>query len=211
MLARIWGFGMWPSSCRRSSDHQSAPCCSHCSSVIATAARPRRFPRVGPGTLLKFGNRLEVFHGPAIAGDPFRPGRPISGFRTGPARYGTRRAQRQRRRTAAILLPRLAEPIGPAISTAASEQALKFALDSPLEQAGFEPSVPQMGRFRIDHVGSRAIALISVGSHVADTSARRSRPHGGATRCGFLEPGPAGLPARLVEGNLISDAVYCRP
>ena len=138
MLARIWGFGMWPSSCRRSSDHQSAPCCSHCSSVIATAARPRRFPCVGPGALLKFGNRLEVFHGPAVAGDPFRPGWPISGFRTGPARYGTRRAQRQRRRTAAILLPRLAEPIGPAISTAASEQALKFALDSPLEERRFE-------------------------------------------------------------------------
>lgn len=29
------------------------------------------------------GNRLEAFHGPAIAGDPFKPGRPISGFRTG--------------------------------------------------------------------------------------------------------------------------------
>jgi 2,3-dihydroxybiphenyl 1,2-dioxygenase len=34
------------------------------------------------------GNRLEVFHGPAIAGDPFRPGRPISGFRTGPLGMG---------------------------------------------------------------------------------------------------------------------------
>lgn len=32
------------------------------------------------------GNRLEAFHGPAVADDPFRPGRPISGFRTGP--YG---------------------------------------------------------------------------------------------------------------------------
>ncbi len=29
------------------------------------------------------GNRLEVFHGPEIATAPFRPGRPISGFRTG--------------------------------------------------------------------------------------------------------------------------------
>src|ERR1700676_92702 len=29
------------------------------------------------------GNRLEVFHGPEIAMDPFRPGRSISGFRTG--------------------------------------------------------------------------------------------------------------------------------
>ena len=34
------------------------------------------------------GNRLEVFHGPAAAGDPFRPGRPISGFRTGPLGMG---------------------------------------------------------------------------------------------------------------------------
>lgn len=34
------------------------------------------------------GNRLEVFHGPAVAGDPFRPGRPISGFRTGPLSMG---------------------------------------------------------------------------------------------------------------------------
>jgi hypothetical protein len=33
-------------------------------------------------------NRLEVFHGPAVAGDPFRPGRPISGFRTGPLGMG---------------------------------------------------------------------------------------------------------------------------
>src|SRR5262249_29332791 len=29
------------------------------------------------------GNRVEVFHGAEIASDPFRPGRPISGFRTG--------------------------------------------------------------------------------------------------------------------------------
>ncbi len=29
------------------------------------------------------GNPLEAFHGPEIASDPFRPGRPISGFRTG--------------------------------------------------------------------------------------------------------------------------------
>jgi 2,3-dihydroxybiphenyl 1,2-dioxygenase len=29
------------------------------------------------------GNRLEVFHGPEIASDPFKPGRAISGFRTG--------------------------------------------------------------------------------------------------------------------------------
>ncbi len=34
------------------------------------------------------GNRLEVFHGPAVATDPFVPGRPISGFRTGPLGMG---------------------------------------------------------------------------------------------------------------------------
>lgn len=34
------------------------------------------------------GNRLEVFHGAAVADTPFRPGRPISGFRTGPLGMG---------------------------------------------------------------------------------------------------------------------------
>jgi 2,3-dihydroxybiphenyl 1,2-dioxygenase len=34
------------------------------------------------------GNRLEVFHGPEIADEPFRPGRNISGFRTGPLGVG---------------------------------------------------------------------------------------------------------------------------
>ena len=34
------------------------------------------------------GNRLEVFHHPAVAADPFQPGRPISGFRTGPLGMG---------------------------------------------------------------------------------------------------------------------------
>lgn len=34
------------------------------------------------------GNQLEVFHGPAVASDPFQPGRPISGFRTGPLGMG---------------------------------------------------------------------------------------------------------------------------
>jgi 2,3-dihydroxybiphenyl 1,2-dioxygenase len=34
------------------------------------------------------GNRLEVFHGPALASDPFMPGRAISGFRTGPLGMG---------------------------------------------------------------------------------------------------------------------------
>ena len=34
------------------------------------------------------GNRLEVFYGAEIASDPFRPGRSISGFRTGPLGMG---------------------------------------------------------------------------------------------------------------------------
>src|SRR5712675_871448 len=34
------------------------------------------------------GNRLEVFHGPEIAADPFMPGRAFSGFRTGPFGMG---------------------------------------------------------------------------------------------------------------------------
>ena len=34
------------------------------------------------------GNRLELFHGPALAEEPFRPGRCISGFRTGPLGLG---------------------------------------------------------------------------------------------------------------------------
>jgi 2,3-dihydroxybiphenyl 1,2-dioxygenase len=34
------------------------------------------------------GNRLEFFHGAATAADPFRPGRNISGFRTGPLGMG---------------------------------------------------------------------------------------------------------------------------
>ncbi len=34
------------------------------------------------------GNRLEVFYGAEIASDPFRPGRNISGFRTGPLGMG---------------------------------------------------------------------------------------------------------------------------
>jgi 2,3-dihydroxybiphenyl 1,2-dioxygenase len=34
------------------------------------------------------GNRLEAFHGAEVAADPFRPGRNISGFRTGPLGMG---------------------------------------------------------------------------------------------------------------------------
>ena len=34
------------------------------------------------------GNRLEIFHGAEIASEPFKPGRSISGFRTGPLGMG---------------------------------------------------------------------------------------------------------------------------
>jgi hypothetical protein len=34
------------------------------------------------------GNRLEAFHGAHVADEPFRPGRSISGFRTGPLGMG---------------------------------------------------------------------------------------------------------------------------
>src|SRR5499427_7464856 len=34
------------------------------------------------------GNRLEAFHGAEVATDPFKPGRSISGFRTGPLGMG---------------------------------------------------------------------------------------------------------------------------
>ena len=34
------------------------------------------------------GNRIEAFHGPVVADDPFSPGRAISGFRTGPLGMG---------------------------------------------------------------------------------------------------------------------------
>ncbi|MDQ2801958.1 MAG: VOC family protein [Pseudomonadota bacterium] len=34
------------------------------------------------------GNRLEAFHGPMLADKPFKPGRPISGFRAGPLGMG---------------------------------------------------------------------------------------------------------------------------
>lgn len=34
------------------------------------------------------GNRIELFHGPEVAGDPFKAGRNIAGFRTGPLGLG---------------------------------------------------------------------------------------------------------------------------
>ena len=36
----------------------------------------------------QLGNRLEIFHGAESSGDPFKPGRSISGFRTGPLGMG---------------------------------------------------------------------------------------------------------------------------
>ena len=46
------------------------------------------------------GNRVEMFHGAETAADPFKPGRSISGFRTGPLGMGhvvlQRRARRRR-------------------------------------------------------------------------------------------------------------------
>ena len=48
--------------------------------------------RRGVAALISFadpiGNRLEAFHGAAVADTPFRPGRAISGFRTGPLGMG---------------------------------------------------------------------------------------------------------------------------
>jgi catechol 2,3-dioxygenase-like lactoylglutathione lyase family enzyme len=52
------------------------------------------------------GNRLEVFQAPAIAGDPFPAGPADLGVPRGPARYGTRRAQRQRRRKEFVMSER---------------------------------------------------------------------------------------------------------
>lgn len=34
------------------------------------------------------GNRIELFHGPELCTEPFKPGRPISGFKTGPVGMG---------------------------------------------------------------------------------------------------------------------------
>ena len=51
------------------------------------------------------GNRLEVFHHPAVAADPFQPGRPISGFRTGPLGMGHAVLNVEDVRTAAPVLP----------------------------------------------------------------------------------------------------------
>ncbi|MGY4333811.1 catechol 2,3-dioxygenase-like lactoylglutathione lyase family enzyme [Bradyrhizobium sp. LB7.2] len=50
------------------------------------------------------GNRLEAFSKPELATEPFKPGRPISGFRTGCARHGARRAQCRGRRAAGAVL-----------------------------------------------------------------------------------------------------------
>jgi hypothetical protein len=53
---------------------------------VSTATRALADQR-GVADLIAFddpgGNRLEIFHGAALADTPFAPGRPISGFRTG--------------------------------------------------------------------------------------------------------------------------------
>src|SRR5262245_63752592 len=66
-------------------------------SLEAKGVRVQRAPRVTAeerrvAELVSFedpiGNRLEVFHGSELASDPFKPGRAISGFRTGPLGMG---------------------------------------------------------------------------------------------------------------------------
>ena len=52
-------------------------------SLDANAALVRQRSGFAPG-----GNRLEAFWGAAVADEPFRPGRSISGFRTGPLGMG---------------------------------------------------------------------------------------------------------------------------
>lgn len=49
------------------------------------------------------GRRIEVFHGQEIAPDPFKPGRPISGFKTGPLGMGHGDERHHCRRSAPIL------------------------------------------------------------------------------------------------------------
>ena len=56
------------------------------------AARARSPTSAGSKDLIVFadplGNRLEIFHGAETASEPFKPGRSISGFRTGPLGMG---------------------------------------------------------------------------------------------------------------------------
>ncbi len=56
------------------------------------ARRPRACRRAPRADLIvlndPLGNRLEIFHGAEVATEPFRPGRSISGFRTGPLGLG---------------------------------------------------------------------------------------------------------------------------
>jgi 2,3-dihydroxybiphenyl 1,2-dioxygenase len=60
--------------------------------VTVTSEPQALADRRGVRALISFvdplGNRLEAFHGAAIADTPFRPGRSISGFRTGPLGMG---------------------------------------------------------------------------------------------------------------------------
>jgi 2,3-dihydroxybiphenyl 1,2-dioxygenase len=51
------------------------------------------------------GNRLELFHGAEVASDPFKPGRAISGFRTGPLGLGHAVLNVESEESIATLLP----------------------------------------------------------------------------------------------------------
>ena len=88
------------------------------------------------------GNRLEAFHGPAKASEPFRPGRTISGFRTGPLGMGH----------AVLTVPRI-------------EEMLDFYRDL----LGFRVSDYILKPFRayFFHVNPRhhSLALIETGKH----------------------------------------------
>ncbi|HHU40340.1 MAG TPA: biphenyl 2,3-dioxygenase [Propionibacterium sp.] len=50
---------------------------------LTPVERDRRFVTAGLTLLDPVGNRVEIFHGPFLADDPFVPGREMSGFRTG--------------------------------------------------------------------------------------------------------------------------------
>lgn len=60
--------------------------------IAVTSGSPELADRRFVGKLIHFedpaGNRIELFHAPMIASDPFRPGRPIQGFNTGPLGMG---------------------------------------------------------------------------------------------------------------------------
>ena len=60
--------------------------------VVVKRAAPAETAMRGVSAAIRFqdpaGNRLEAFHGAETADTPFAPGRPITGFRTGPLGMG---------------------------------------------------------------------------------------------------------------------------